>query len=132
MVSQKVLYQYKNNGNEDLLQHQNAQTIVTPLNKNIYSKVCFEAKIVEQTSGSNAKFSKSSLALESTCLKKKVTSNKRLVSTKNKRLVSTKNKTQKCSNEILALTAQSYEEYQTMITICLEKSVAVKCHQYLS
>ena len=124
MVSQKVLCQYKNNRNENLLQHQNAQTIVTPLNKNIYSKVCFEAKIVEQTSGSNAKFSKSSLALESTCLKKKVTSNKRLVSTKNK--------TQKCSNEILALTAQSYEEYQTMITICLEKSVAVKCHQYLS
>ena len=71
MVSQKVLCQYKNNGNEDLLQHQNAQTIVMPLSKNIYSKVCFEAKIVEQTSGSNAKFSKSSLALESTCLKKK-------------------------------------------------------------
>ena len=76
----------------------------------------------EQTSGSNAKFSKSSLALESTYHKKKVTSNKHLVSTTNKSLVLT----QKCSNEILALTAQSYEEYPPMTTICFEKSVAVK------
>ena len=60
--------------------------------------------------------------MESTCLKKKVTSNKHLVSTTNKSLVLT----QKCSNEILALTAQSYEEYPPMTTICFEKSVAVK------
>ena len=60
--------------------------------------------------------------MESTFLKKKVTSNKHLVSTTNKSLVLT----QKCSNEILALTAQSYEEHPPMITICFEKSVAVK------